>query len=229
MRRAKSVSGLGAAVALVAAALLLAAAPGAAEDQTVTTDAPASAASSSRPPVDVTVSRGPAGLEIDGRCLVQGTGADAWRVLTDYDGISRFVSSMRESHVSSRGPGYLIVDQVAVGRLLLFSKRMHASLRVVEEPPARITFEDVLRRDFQVYQGEWRVEPQAAGTAIVYHVTAQPTFSIPDAIARGMFRKTVRELLSQVAAEIDRRAHLAPVDTCEQAPAAVNHGAEGEP
>jgi ribosome-associated toxin RatA of RatAB toxin-antitoxin module len=193
----------------------------------VAATSPASAATA--PAVDVTVTRGASGLEIDGRCLVQGTGADAWGVLTDYDGISRFVSSMRESRVSSRGPGYLIVDQVAVGRLLLFSKHMHASLKVVEEPQSRITFEDVLRRDFHLYQGEWRIEPRAAGTTIVYHVTAQPTFSIPDAIARGMFRKTVRELLSQVAAEIDRRARLAPGDSSDDVPTAINHGAEGEP
>src|SRR5262245_5336231 len=200
--RVDTLGGVMVALAL-AAAVLLAAAPLRAADEA---GEDAVAAAGRTRGVEVRVDRGPAGLEVEGRCLVRGGGAEAWAVLTDYDGISSFVSSMRASHVSGRGPGYVLVDQVAVGRLFLFSRRMHATLRVVEEPQTRIQFEDVLKRDFTTYVGEWRVEPAEHGTAIVYRVTARPTFSLPDGMVRGMFRKTVRDLLSQVAAEIDRRA-----------------------
>lgn len=156
--------------------------------------------------VTVTVTRGPAGLDLTGRCLVRAPVSVAWEVLTDYDGISRFVSSMRESRVSGRGDRHVLVEQVAVGRLLLFRKKLRATLFVEETAPTRILFEDVLGRDFDDYRGEWRIEERPGGVEIVYQVNARPSFSVPDFIARGLFRRTARELLSQVRTEIERRA-----------------------
>lgn len=157
----------------------------------------------------VQVARGVNGLEVEGRCLVRASRAQAWEVLTDYDGIDRFVSSMVESRISGQGPGYLLVDQVAVGGLFLFRKRLHATLWVLELPPGRIQFVDVLNRDFVQYRGEWRIAERGDQVEIVYQVAALPRFSVPDFVARGMFRKTVRDLLAEVTAEIVRRADLA--------------------
>ncbi|MBI1797487.1 MAG: SRPBCC family protein, partial [Candidatus Eisenbacteria bacterium] len=176
------------------------------------------------PDVEVRVWRGPAGLEVEGRCAVRATSAEVWAVLTDYDGISRFVSSMRESRVSGRGEGYLLVDQIAVGRLFLFSKQMHARLRVAETPTTAIHFEDVLGRDFTTYVGDWTLDPAPSGTRIVYRVTARPTFSVPDVIVRGMFKRTARDLLRQVAAEIGRRAAAARAANDERTPPAAADG-----
>lgn len=150
------------------------------------------------------------GFEVVGRCAIDASREDAWRVLTDYDGIDRFVSSMRESRVTGRGDDYLLVEQIAVGRLFVFSRRLRTTLRVHEEPPGRIRFEDVLRRDFVSYRGEWQIQESAGfRTEIVYRVTACPAFSVPEFVARSLFRGTVGELLSEVRAEIERRAALA--------------------
>jgi ribosome-associated toxin RatA of RatAB toxin-antitoxin module len=156
--------------------------------------------------VTVQVSRGPSGLHVEGRCVVQAPAAVAWQVLTDYDGIDGFVSSMKESRVTGRGVDHVLVEQVAVGRLFLFSRRFRATLFVEETPPTRITFEDVLGTDFESYRGEWRIEEQAGRVTIVYQVGAKPSRSVPDFIARGVFGRTARELLSQVRDEIERRA-----------------------
>ncbi len=156
--------------------------------------------------VTVSVTRGPAGLKVDGRCLVRAPVSVAWEVLTDYDGITRFVSSIRESRVAGRSDHHVVVEQVAVGRLLLFRKRFRATLFVEETPPTRIRFEDVLGRDFEDYRGEWRIEERPGGVEIVYRVNARPSFSVPDFVARGLFRRTARELLSQVRSEMERRA-----------------------
>lgn len=189
---------------------------------------PAAEASDESGGVTVQVTRGNEGLEVEGRCRVEGSRGTAWSVLTDYDGISRFVSSMRESRVTVHGDGFLLVEQVAVGRLLLFSRSMHVTLRVTEEPHGRIRFEDVLRRDFDSYRGEWRIEGSGHDTEIVYHVTARPTSSIPDFIARGMFKRTVRDLISQVAAEIRRRQALNQPQDAEPPPVESGRSNESE-
>lgn len=159
--------------------------------------------------IAVQLARGPAGMAIEGRFVIAAPTAIVWSVLTDYDSIARFVTSMRSSHVVGRSSDTLFVDQQAVGRLLLFSHRLHTSLRIEEEPPTRIRFVDLLGRDFRSYRGEWRIEPGASGATVIYRLEADPSFPIPDFVARGLFRSTARELLSQVRTEIERRAALA--------------------
>ena len=156
------------------------------------------------------LAHGPSGMAIEGRFTTAASPSIVWSVLTDYDSIARFVTSMRSSHVVGRSNDTLFVDQQAVGRLLLFSHRLHTSLRIEEDPQAHIRFEDLLGRDFKSYRGEWRIEPsKSAGATVIYRLQADPSFPIPDMIARGLFRKTARELLSQVRTEIERRAALA--------------------
>lgn len=103
----------------------------------------------------------------------------------------------------------MLVEQVAVGRLFLFSKKMRVLLRVREEPPGHIEFEDVLHRDFATYRGEWNVEQLGPDVEIVYRVLARPAFRMPDAVMKGVFRRTVRDLVSEVGVEIQRRDTLA--------------------
>ena len=159
--------------------------------------------------VVVRVSQGPQGIEVEGRCFVDAPATAAWSVLTDYDGIGKFVSSIRESRVSRDGDGHILVDQVAVGHVFLFSRQFRVTLRVDEEPLGRIRFEDILKHDFVSYRGEWQIEGSGSRIELVYRVSAQPAFSVPGFIARGLFKRTVRELLGQVREEIVRRATLA--------------------
>jgi len=159
--------------------------------------------------VTATVVRGPNGFEVEGRVRVSASHAVVWAVLTDYDGIDRFVSSMSESRIIARGDDHVLVEQVAVGRVLFLKRRMRTTLRVHEDPPGRIEFEDILRKDFEHYRGEWRIEDHGPELAIVYRVQARPTASIPDFVARGLFERTVHQLLSELEKEIVKRSALA--------------------
>lgn len=209
--------GAGLAAGILFAAVIAAIPSGAgAESVARANDAPAAESSLAgfpetmpRGEVFVLISRGPSGIEVEGRCVLETSPATAWAVLTDYEGIARFVSSMRESRVTERGSGHVLVEQVAVGRLFLFSKSMRVVLRVHEEPPGRIQFEDVLHRDFTTYRGEWIVEQRGEDVEIAYRVLARPTFRMPDALMRGVFKRTVRDLVSEVGVEIERRDTLA--------------------
>lgn len=196
----------------VGAALLLAAAglpPAHAQDAAAAPDAGAlkTAARGGRAAVSVEVSRVAGAYEVTGRALTSASRPAAWSVLTDYDGIEGFVSSMRESRVSERADTHLLVEQTAIGRVLLFSRTMRVVLFVHEVPESSvIRFEDVLGKDFDAYRGEWRIEDRGAHREIHYRVQARPSFGVPDLVARGMFRRTVRDLLAEVEAEMSRRA-----------------------
>jgi len=174
----------------------------------------AATAASLTPGVTVTVKPGPDGLEIEGRCRLRAMPAAAWAVLTDYEAIPEFVTSMRESRVTERASDHLLVEQAAVGRLFLFSRRLKTVLLVHEEPPGLIRFEDVLGRDFSTYRGSWRIEgdPDGDEVEIVYELVAKPAFSIPDVVARGAFKRTVRNLIAEVGGEIERRAEQAGLE-----------------
>src|SRR5262245_21174698 len=88
-------------IALVlAAALLLVPSRSMAEGDAAAGTAEAGAAADSG--IRVRVERSREGLEVEGHCVVRAPAEVAWQVLTDYDGIGRFVSSMRESRVTSR-------------------------------------------------------------------------------------------------------------------------------
>ena len=152
------------------------------------------------------VSHGENGIELEGRFAIGASPAVAWSVLTDYDGIERFVHSMRESRVTYRDADSVYVDQLAVGRMFLFSRRLHTELHIHEEPPRRVLFEDALGRDFRSYRGEWEIESTTAGAIVTYELEADPSFPIPEFVARGLIRSAARELLAEVRTEIERRA-----------------------
>jgi carbon monoxide dehydrogenase subunit G len=159
--------------------------------------------------VSATVSSGAGGIEVEGHFRVHAAPAVAWSVLTNYDSIQNFVSSVQESRITERGDGYVLVEQVAVGKLLFFTRRLRTVLKVQEEPPGLIRFEDVLHKDFEHYRGEWRIEERDSATVVTYHVEARPLASMPEFVARGMFQRTVRQLLTELEKEIADRAALA--------------------
>jgi hypothetical protein len=193
---------LGAAFGLGAAVLLLVAgpAPSARAD-----GAPSDAAAAAVREPRATVRRGPHGLEVEGTFRVATSPATAWAVLTDYDGLDRFVSSMKESRVEIAPDEGILVHQEAVGGLFLVKRRVNTVLRVREEPPGVIRFEDVLRKDFEHYRGEWRLEARGDDVEVVYRLEARPTSAPPDFLARGVFERTVRRLLREVEKEIVAR------------------------
>src|SRR5205085_6179074 len=64
------------------------------------------------------------GCEVSGGFHVPVSDSVAWSVLSDYDHIGNFVSSMRSSRVERRDSTGLHVRQVAVGGMFIFHKRV---------------------------------------------------------------------------------------------------------
>jgi hypothetical protein len=132
----------------------------------------------------------------------------AWSVLSDYDHIDRFVRSMVSSHAVRAADGSLRVDQVAVGGVFFLRRRMHVVLETHEEPGRRIAFRDVLAEDFASYAGEWLILPRSGRVEVGYRLAAEPRGTLARAMCRGALRRTARELLGEVRAEMLRRQGL---------------------
>lgn len=143
-------------------------------------------------------------FRIDGRFWVANATA-AWQTLTDYDGLSRFTPDLRTSQVIDRRPEGVLLRQEALGRFLLFSRSIRVVLDVREEPPTRLSFEDTLLEDFESYAGSWTIQPSSAAVLVEYRLDARPRLGPARAIARSLFHRNVRTLLTKVREEIRRR------------------------
>ena len=155
------------------------------------------------PSVSVTSASGT--YRIEGSFDVDTPANIVWAVLTDYNRVPSFVSSMRSSTARRESSGRLLVTQEAVGRAGPFSRTMHVVLDVTEQAPERIAFRDVCGGSFHSYAGSWTIAPEGAGVRVRYTLDARPRSS-PPLFAKSIMSSNARGLLEQVRLEILRRA-----------------------
>lgn len=126
----------------------------------------------------------------------------AWEVLTDYDGIGRFVSSIRQSTIQRREAGRVLLEQHGVGRAWIISLPMHVVLDVREYDHRMLVFRDVCGKSFTTYEGTWELSPIGSGTRVTYRLTADPNGRQPAMLAKSAIRGSVKRLLDEVRAEM---------------------------
>jgi hypothetical protein len=142
---------------------------------------------------------------IEGHLKVAGPPYDAWRVLTDYEHIADFVSSLRKSSVKDSTTDRVLLEQEALGKEFVFSKRIQVLLQVTEIPYKKVIFEDISHKDFEFYEGTWEIQSTPEGLDIVYRLNCKRTFIVPNMIAKDALKKSVEGLLAEVRTEILRR------------------------
>lgn len=148
----------------------------------------------------------PGAYHLEGSFSVDADADAIWDVLTDYDGIAGFVSSVRSSRVVGRTAGGKLVEQEGSGRFLFFSRRARLLLDVEEERPSRIVFNDVGSSDFLYYRGSWTIRSVEGCSVVEYELTARPdpAFAPPFAAKRAL-KRNARKLLDELRLEIERR------------------------
>lgn len=130
----------------------------------------------------------------------------AWEVLTDYEGIGRFVSSIRYSSIKRRESGRLLLEQHGVGRAWIVPVPMHVVLDVREHDQRVLAFRDVCGKSFTTYEGEWELTATGGGTRVAYRLKADPNGRQPAMLAKSAIRGSVKKLLDEVRDEIRARA-----------------------
>ena len=158
-------------------------------------------------PIDVDVERGAdKAYTVDAAFDVNVPASILWQVLTDYEGIGRFVSSIRASTIKQRQPGRVLVEQHGVGRAWIISLPMHVVLDVREHDERVLAFRDVCGKSFSVYEGSWELSAIEGGTRVTYRLKADPNGRQPAMLAKSAIKGSVRKLLDEVRQEMIARA-----------------------
>lgn len=134
--------------------------------------------------------------------------AVARQVLTDYDGIPRFMPDVRSSRVVERSATGVIVEQEAVARVLFFSKQISLRLDIQEDAGA-IRFLDRSGKSFTRYEGRWTLREQDGHAVVTYELTAQPAFDVPGWVLTRLLKRDAERLIERLQAEIRARAAIA--------------------
>lgn len=144
-------------------------------------------------------------FEVSGAFNVQASSTVVWNVLTDYDRIPTFVTSMRSSHIrDAQTNGAVIVEQKAIGDMFFLTRTVRVVLEI-HRNSERLLFKDIGQKDFLIYDGEWEVRTSQEGMRVSYRLRAQPRFLAPSFLLSGAMKRGARNLLNQVRAEIIRR------------------------
>lgn len=133
----------------------------------------------------------------------------AWDVLTDYGTFPSFVSDVRTSVVTNRQPGKVLVAQEATGRAAIFVTTVRLTLEMVEELGQQIVFRDVLRKDFELFEGTWTLGDSPTGIRVSYRLRTKPRSGAPRFIVGPAVEASTGRLLTQMQVEIEKRARVA--------------------
>ena len=126
--------------------------------------------------------------------------------LTDYDRIPRFMPEVQTSNVLERTVDRVVVEQEAVARLMMFSKRVHLVLEV-EEGPKTIRFRDRCGKSFTRYEGVWTVAGRDNRTDVTYHLVAHPAFDVPGFVLKRLLKRDAAAMIRRLSLEIASRTH----------------------
>lgn len=139
---------------------------------------------------------------VDAAFDVDAPAETVWAVLTDYEGIGDFVSSIRQSTITRREPGRVILEQHGVGKAWIVSVPMHVVLEVREHDRRVLAFRDLCGKSFSTYEGKWELTQIDGRTRVTYALKADPNGRQPAMLARPAIKGSVQKLLDEVREEI---------------------------
>jgi carbon monoxide dehydrogenase subunit G len=125
-------------------------------------------------------------------------------VLTDYARIPEFMPDVQLSKVLERTGSTAVVEQEAVSRFMLFSKRVHLVLDV-QEDAGSIRFRDRCGSSFVSYEGAWLISEHDSLTVVDYQLSARPSFDVPAFVLKRLLKRDAAQLIDRIKAEIAAR------------------------
>jgi hypothetical protein len=129
-------------------------------------------------------------------------------VLTDYERIPRFMPGVKTSIVVERAPGHVVVQQEALSRFMMFSKRVYLLLDVTEQDDV-LAFTDRSARSFRRYEGSWTLADVPGGTDVTYRLTAEPSFDVPQMILKRLLGRDSAAMIDGLRGEMAARGATA--------------------
>ena len=159
--------------------------------------------------VVVQVTRNGDVLLIEAAAEFEGTLAQTWQVLTDYDRLAEFIPNLLLSRVVERGKGTITVEQKGEARLLIFSFPIEVRLAINEFPPGRVVSRAVAG-NFREMSGVYTLDGQQGRVRLRYTGRMTPDFFVPPLVGTWILRNHVQETFAALVDEIVRRQRDAP-------------------
>ena len=154
--------------------------------------------------IDVKVAKDGPLVEIDVTLRVSASRDDAWRVLTDYDDMVSFVSTLTSSAIVRRDGNILEVAQKGNVRIGLLSFPFD-SLRRIELLPFREIRSYLIEGDMKTSWFTTRIVDEGDATLIVQHGQIVPDIWVPPWIGPAIIAAGTRKQWQEFRAEILRR------------------------
>jgi carbon monoxide dehydrogenase subunit G len=161
------------------------------------------------PAPDVTVQEKGGVFTVTAQFAVAAPPAAVLAVLSDYERIPQFMPGVKRSVVKERQGSHAVVEQEAVSRVMLFSKRVHLLLDIHEQPES-LAFHDTCGASFHSYNGSWRVVPSADGSTVVYTLSAAPAFDVPGFMLTRLLKRDSVEMIDSLQKEVASRTQQRP-------------------
>ena len=143
-------------------------------------------------------------LLIEASADFEGTIAQTWQVLTDYDRLAEFIPNLRTSRVIARTRDGVTVEQKGEARLLFFSYPIEVQLAVTEFPHGKVVSRAVAG-NFKEMSGTYTLETREGRVQLRYSGRMAPDFFVPPLIGTWILRHNVETTFAALVDEILRR------------------------
>jgi carbon monoxide dehydrogenase subunit G len=154
--------------------------------------------------IDVTVSVSGDVVRVDGSFAVAASLAQVWAVMTDFDGMARFISNLKSSRVVARTNDLLTVAQA--GQAVYGPMRYpFESVREIRLWPMERVQSRLISGNMSRFEGSTRFVAEPSATRVVYHSEAVPKAWVPPIVGPRFIERETREQFAEFRAEILRR------------------------
>ncbi len=155
--------------------------------------------------IGVKVERRGEAVIVDVEATAPGTLREAWTVLTDYDHMASFISSLTASRIVERRDADSLHVMQAGQTKVAFMTFGFEAVRAVELVPMREIRSSLVSGDFSAYASTTSISPVPSGTRIVHHGEYVPRKWLPPMIGRAVIERETRRQYQEIIAEIERR------------------------
>lgn len=142
-------------------------------------------------------------VEIRASAALNADAATAWRVLTDYDGFTRFIPDLLASRVVARRGSTVTVEQSGHARLWLLRIPLQITFEVSESPPNGLRSRAVAG-SIRSMESVYLLTPTSLGVNVEYAGRVEPGFDLFGRIEEYAVRENVARQFQAMVDEIER-------------------------
>ncbi|SEO66800.1 SRPBCC family protein [Nitrosovibrio sp. Nv6] len=146
-------------------------------------------------------------IVVDANFIVPVVPQQAWAVLTDFDNIPKFNSSVLFSKVTDRTGNNVHVSQKGVTKYGFFTFSFE-SVREINLLPFRKIEERMISGSMRKMEETTQLLPEGNETRISYHAVFVPGVGVPPGIAKVFIKREAQDQFQAIVGEIIRRKQM---------------------